>query len=522
MFASKAGKARTSPVRHSANMPERRRSTNLLQRYLGNQAQLRQLSAKPPPAPAEIPRGLQAKSALQIGPVDDPLEREADAVADQVMRMLEPAVTPAARQLSRKCAACEEEGKQHLQAKSAGGDLAGAEAPTSVAQALARRGQALDPTLRGLFEPRFGADFSSVRIHQDSAAARSAADLGALAYTVGDDIVFADGRHAPHTSEGRALLAHELVHVVQQRDTPLRLQRQIQPTCDLIPFDPQKEICCNGNVIPRTQAVSGPACQHLTSRDNEYDGCSLPGGLQWWYGVKDKDNPTGNIDTSFSDQSIHGTKPQDFVPTLPCDAHDKCFQTCGANRIDCNIQLIEDAKNVCWKTRYGGTKKIQECLDWVDDAAEALRDGSIPAFVDRQADYCVCCPPPAPMSHSVVAVVEFASGKKKVDEQGRKIIGNFVAVYGNALSAPGYHVTLIGQASRLGAASDNDRLSLARIAAVREAIDEELRRRSLAPLQDSQMDPQNLGEKLADLERPENPTDDSQEYRTVEIQLKLP
>ncbi|PSJ43644.1 hypothetical protein C7I55_03040 [Sphingomonas deserti] len=69
-------------------------------------------------------------------------------------------------------------------------------------------------------EPRFGHDFSSVRVHDGAAAASSARAIDALAYTAGHHVVFDRGRYAPETTEGRALLAHELAHVVQQRSMP--------------------------------------------------------------------------------------------------------------------------------------------------------------------------------------------------------------------------------------------------------------------------------------------------------------
>ena len=73
-------------------------------------------------------------------------------------------------------------------------------------------------------EPRFGYDFSQVRVHSDAAAAKSARDVNAHAYTVGQDVVFGAGRFVPHTSEGQRLIAHELTHVVQKsgahRDGP--------------------------------------------------------------------------------------------------------------------------------------------------------------------------------------------------------------------------------------------------------------------------------------------------------------
>jgi hypothetical protein len=66
-------------------------------------------------------------------------------------------------------------------------------------------------------EPRFGCDFSDVRIHTDSQAVNSARAVNALAYTVGRDVVFGSGKYAPNTRNGRRLLAHELTHTVQQQ-----------------------------------------------------------------------------------------------------------------------------------------------------------------------------------------------------------------------------------------------------------------------------------------------------------------
>jgi hypothetical protein len=77
-------------------------------------------------------------------------------------------------------------------------------------------GTALDPATRTRLEPRFGFDFSHIRIHADEAAARSAANAGALAYTVGSHIIFGRGRYDPASREGALLLAHELAHAVQQ------------------------------------------------------------------------------------------------------------------------------------------------------------------------------------------------------------------------------------------------------------------------------------------------------------------
>jgi hypothetical protein len=77
----------------------------------------------------------------------------------------------------------------------------------------------LRASTREFFEPRFGADFSGVRVHTDSKAAQTASAINARAFTVGRNIAFNAGQYSPHTAEGKYLLAHELTHVVQQSGT---------------------------------------------------------------------------------------------------------------------------------------------------------------------------------------------------------------------------------------------------------------------------------------------------------------
>ncbi len=88
--------------------------------------------------------------------------------------------------------------------------------PPIVHDVLNSSGKPLDAGTRAFMEPRFGQDFSNVRVHTDARAAESAQAVNALAYTVGRDVVFGMGQYAPATSSGRQLLAHELVHTIQQ------------------------------------------------------------------------------------------------------------------------------------------------------------------------------------------------------------------------------------------------------------------------------------------------------------------
>jgi len=88
--------------------------------------------------------------------------------------------------------------------------------PPIVSEVLHSPGQPLDTNTRAFMEPRFGHDFSGVRVHTDAKAAESARAVNALAYTAGQDMVFGGGQYLPGTTMGQKLMAHELTHVVQQ------------------------------------------------------------------------------------------------------------------------------------------------------------------------------------------------------------------------------------------------------------------------------------------------------------------
>lgn len=90
-----------------------------------------------------------------------------------------------------------------------------------VESTISSGGRPLDPAVRATMEPRFGHDFSSVQVHNDSGAAQSADAVAAHAYTVGPHIVFNSGQYAPESGDGQRLIAHELAHVVQQSSGPV-------------------------------------------------------------------------------------------------------------------------------------------------------------------------------------------------------------------------------------------------------------------------------------------------------------
>lgn len=228
---------------------------------------------------------IQAK--LKIGEPNDQYEKEADRVADQVMRMPDPVAAGApadtgasgsgnqlgngSLDIQRMCTGCamdeedtlqrkplsntptplrisglngpiaarfplainspviqrmemddEDSDDEMVQMKSVEGGAAvpavspGVEAGVN---SLKGGGRPLSQSTRAFFEPRFGVDFSGVRVHTEGRAASVAQSVQAKAFTMGRDVVFGAGEYAPGSGQGRRLLGHELTHFIQQRGT---------------------------------------------------------------------------------------------------------------------------------------------------------------------------------------------------------------------------------------------------------------------------------------------------------------
>jgi hypothetical protein len=162
---------------------------------------------------------------LPVGVPTDPLEEEADRAADVVMRAPSDLVQRkcacgAEAGGSGECSECmqkrQQPGEMPILRRQPAGGGSKSEAPAIVHRVLGSAGRPLDHTTSAFMEARFGRDFGKVRIHTDQRAAQSAASIDALAYTVGNNVVFGRGQYAPDSSSGRRLLAHELAHVLQQ------------------------------------------------------------------------------------------------------------------------------------------------------------------------------------------------------------------------------------------------------------------------------------------------------------------
>lgn len=161
----------------------------------------------------------QLKSNLPVSQPSDHAEQQADQIADQVM------------QSSSQLGAINQSQSASVQRKSA--NTKTETSKSTDAAVPQQQGQPLNETTRSFMEPRFGEDFSNVRVHTDSSAQQSARALDAKAYTVGNDIVFGNGEYKPESESGKHLLAHELAHVVQSNDSTINRQMIYrQPTGD--------------------------------------------------------------------------------------------------------------------------------------------------------------------------------------------------------------------------------------------------------------------------------------------------
>jgi hypothetical protein len=233
-------------------------------------------------------------------------------------------------EVQRKCDSCAEEEEVHrkadeelIQRKSL--DDAAAKAESAVDSISG--GEPLPASARNFFEPRFGHDFSGVRIHTGSPAAESANAINAQAYTKGKDIVFGEGQYSAGSTASQNLLAHELAHVVQQsagRVQPTSVQRSVL----VEPEDARSEmldlfndLCPSGgfrlakNLIMSTcPKLSGPACECLcnVTRDTNrtyninVQNANRNNRLEVMHDGVSKRIP----DSTTSPQTVGGTNPQ--------------------------------------------------------------------------------------------------------------------------------------------------------------------------------------------------------------------
>ncbi len=239
---------------------------------------------------------LSIQYRLTVGAVDDPLEREADAMAEQVMRMPDTSFTRmsttahiqrkcsaceekqlyrkaesfgvqynytghSAQQttIQRKCAACEEEEQvqrkplaSFIQRMSTGTGTAVSDTTASQISSTRGKGSGMDTSTLSFMENRFGTDFSNVNIHTGDYAVQMSRNLNAQAFTVGSDIYFNSGKYNPLSDSGKHLLAHELTHTIQQGGGhPTSIQRTVHGGSSPVPTN------CHNWTIPLPPWIAG-------------------------------------------------------------------------------------------------------------------------------------------------------------------------------------------------------------------------------------------------------------------------
>ena len=177
-----------------------------------------------------LPHKPAVQAKLTLGAPGDRFEREADAVADNVVQQMEsrPGIGSAVPTVQAKCSQCEQEDTVRRQADGDATSDTSDHAAELVQQGLVEQrgaGRLLDAPLRREMERDFAADFSGVRIHTGASAAALNDMVHARAFTHGQDVFFNAGEYDPHSSAGRHLLAHELTHVVQQAGDAPSIQR---------------------------------------------------------------------------------------------------------------------------------------------------------------------------------------------------------------------------------------------------------------------------------------------------------
>ncbi|MFV8752549.1 eCIS core domain-containing protein [Nannocystaceae bacterium ST9] len=189
--------------------------------------------------------GIGMATGPRVGRPNDPLEREADAIAEQALAgstrvsgWTQLGLRSTAPVIQRACQACQAE--EEIQREATG--PTSSHAGLAIGATLTRRagqGRPLDAGLRASFESRLGADLSRVRTHTDGEAQQSARELQARAFTWGSDVYFGPGAWAPESRSGQRLIAHELAHVLQQgqgrtqaiqREPEFRVLDEVEPT----------------------------------------------------------------------------------------------------------------------------------------------------------------------------------------------------------------------------------------------------------------------------------------------------
>lgn len=205
----------------------------------------------------------EIRGKVTISQPNDPAEREAEQVSEEILGMSEEEATSKSRmEIDRKGAS--------------GNPTIGSDTKQEI-ESVTSGGKSLPPATRSFLEPRFGRNFSDVRVHTGSKADEAARSINARAFTYGKDIVFQNGEYQPNTRQGKELLAHELTHVEQQRGES---SREIRGWWQVIGAIAAVAALAMGGTKWALDAMAGDIDLNLTSalEKGKYAGPPVSGG----------------------------------------------------------------------------------------------------------------------------------------------------------------------------------------------------------------------------------------------------
>lgn len=339
---------------------------------------------------------------LSINNPNDQYERQADHMADKIMRMEMPlrkkgnedlsvTANTEVNALQRKCAECEEEEKLQRKEMNNSGGSSGNLLENYTGNLGG--GLSLPGEVRDFYEPRFGHDFSDVKIYTDAAASESAQSINALAYTTGNNIVFNTGQYNPASTGGRQLLAHELTHVVQQQSmtgrSVMRQPKKEKPSSSIIdeikknPLFKKLPKSAQDKIIEELESVPEKIAQEVA--DRVIDSLNVDDNL--------KEGLKKAVEAIID--KLKG-KPKKFDPCIPP------FHSAGSSKFKgmCCSETIENEATCCPPQRVSA--KDKRCCktgeDLIDNACVKRSKtepvplpcpGNKPKTLDGQ-----CCVPP--------------------------------------------------------------------------------------------------------------------------------
>ncbi len=333
---------------------------------------------------------------LKIGQPNDRFEQEADRMAEQVVRMPQPGqlplasvlppVRPHSKIVQRLCASCRQK-EEWVQPKTTTPAMPqkAADLPTGF-HSLNGTGQPMTTSVRQYFEPRFGADFSAVRIHRDPQSAALAQSINSRAFTLGNNIVFAAGEYKPESHDGRKLFAHELSHVLQQNNSEQMIRRYTaaeMTTCPCLDwtllrmFLTGRSMAAGGALTGRTYAMS--FMDHFLNRSGSdryvpFSEFNADAG-----GQSARDTVDGNIRSHFISQAqgrpCNGSATSNTSASTPghFDPGTDLFYAMGAFSLRAEAsgsvskQCDDESNCDSIQAEYQTTYRVNDLYDWKTD-----------------------------------------------------------------------------------------------------------------------------------------------------------